>query len=512
MADSKDRAVVPTWDGAARSWRRYTREVAWWVQSVPVYKRRYCGAQLLSRLTGPARLLAMSWSTLVLDSKDGVKVLLQKLASSLLVRKSLPNAAAICQQYFSFRRNPSETIGNFLVRETLVHEEFVEAIIRLHEEKEGLTQDQRDFGLPRLDEEWDDEDWSGSWGWWNYDDGYEAPDAEDAPPDDSADREGPAEGDPEREGDGAAYHGAAPGSSPSHRSMADASPTARTAGGSPQVGTPPTAKTAVNEMTVADSFIMGVLQAAGLSAEEKRDILSSTKNSLDYDVVAAALQSLWDDQLLGHRGHGGAPHHLHFVDAQVPGQSEAFYVDHDDWAWNEPSWYEGYYAGEEAWDDSETRTTGGVLDDPKMKEAAKAEKIAESLAVDVDGGTTGDATAKGKGHGKKGAFYADYESPGKGKGKSKDSSGFRQVNAYSSDMFVGGLELSDAFEAATTELAKPEVRPQVGMLDSGATASAAPDAVVQGLISAVLSHDRNAKIELDQGARYHPKILAVHVA
>ena len=109
MADSKDRAVVPSWDGAARSWRRYTREVAWWVQSVPVYKRRYCGAQLLSRLTGPARLLAMSWSTLVLDDKEGVKVLLQKLASSPLVRKSLPNAAAICQQYFSFRRNPSET-------------------------------------------------------------------------------------------------------------------------------------------------------------------------------------------------------------------------------------------------------------------------------------------------------------------------------------------------------------------------------------------------------------------
>ena len=52
-----------------------------------------------------------------------------------------------------------------------------------------------------------------------------------------------------------------------------------------------------------------------------------------------------------------------------------------------------------------------------------------------------------------------------------------------------------------SEITKPEPKPQIGMLDSGATASAAPDADVQGLISAVLSHDRNAKIELDQGAR-----------
>ena len=118
-------------------------------------------------------------------------------------------------------------------------------------------------------------------------------------------------------------------------------------------------------------------------------------------------------------------------------------------------------------------------------------------------------THKGKGKGKsKKGYWSDLHlnalwkgKQGKGKGKSKDPAGFRQVNAYSSDMFVGGLELTDVFEATTAEIPKTEPQPHVGMLDSGATASAAPDAVVQGLISAVLSHDRNAKIELDQGAR-----------
>ena len=545
MADSKDRAVIPAWDGAARSWRRYTREVAWWVQSVPVYKRRYCGAQLLSRLTGPARLLAMSWSNLVLDSNDGVRVLLRKLAGSPLVRKSLPNAAAICQQYFAFKRNPSETIGNFLVRETLVHEEFVEAIIRLHEEKEGLSQDQLDFGLPPPEDEWDDEEWNSSWGWWNHEDGYEDEEVGDAPPDDSRAPEGPAEGEPVHDGGDGDRGGAAPGSSPSHRSVGDRSPTRRSAGETQQVGTPPTAKPAVNEMTVADSFIMGVLrgwrllQAAGLSAEEKRDILSSTKNSLDYDVVAAALQNLWDDQLLGYRNHGSSHQHLNFMDSQVSEQPDAFYSDQDDWSWMDPGWYEGYYADEASWEDSDGWWNAGSQDwgpeampavteqaeenDPQLKEAAKAEKIAESLAAEAQrtwseaqratqqlrkdrgfgapmkcfncGGNhmirdcphgRSHGYSKGKGYGKKGAFYSEYNGytgdyvdlqytnkgkskgktkkgfwsdlhahalwkgkQGKAKGKGKDASGFRQVNAYSSDMFVGGLELSDVFEAAT---------------------------------------------------------------
>ena len=39
------------------------------------------------------------------------------------------------------------------------------------------------------------------------------------------------------------------------------------------------------------------------------------------------------------------------------------------------------------------------------------------------------------------------------------------------------------------------------MLDCGATASAAPDASVQGLISAVLAQDRQAEIVIDRSSR-----------
>ena len=169
MTDNRDSVSVPSWDGAARGWRRYTREVSWWVQATPIGKRRYCASKLISKLTGPARLLAMSWSVSkgTFDDPDGTRLLLQRLSASPLVRKTLPNAAAICQQYFSFKRSPQESIGNFLVRETLVHEEFVEAIIRLHEEKLGIAQDQRDFGLPDPVEE---EVWAPWWDWMPEDD------------------------------------------------------------------------------------------------------------------------------------------------------------------------------------------------------------------------------------------------------------------------------------------------------------------------------------------------------
>ena len=66
----------------------------------------------------------------------------------------------------------------------------------------------------------------------------------------------------------------------------------------PENAVPDVQKTPLDELSVADSFIMevlrgwGLLQAAGLTAEEKRNILSTTKNSLDYETIASALQSL----------------------------------------------------------------------------------------------------------------------------------------------------------------------------------------------------------------------------
>ena len=135
MADSKPQAaeIVPSWDGNPRGWRRYQREVSWYVLGTKKSQRSLIGPRLVSKLTGPARLLAMSWSRADIAGPQGVQVMLRKLEQSPLVRKKLPNTAAVMQQYFNYRRNPGESISSYLVRETLFYEEFIEALQDLHD-------------------------------------------------------------------------------------------------------------------------------------------------------------------------------------------------------------------------------------------------------------------------------------------------------------------------------------------------------------------------------------------
>lgn len=76
---SAEKEILPSWDGSARSWRRYTREVCWFVRGTAVEKRRYCATKLVFKLRGPARLLAMSWTTAGFDHTNRTHDFLQRL-------------------------------------------------------------------------------------------------------------------------------------------------------------------------------------------------------------------------------------------------------------------------------------------------------------------------------------------------------------------------------------------------------------------------------------------------
>ena len=324
---------------------------------------------------------------------------------------------------------------------------------------------------------------------------------------------------------------------------------------------------AIDELSMADSFIMGVLRGWRL-------------------LQAAALQNLWDDQLLGQRYPHSSGYSANYVSAAD--DHDLYYQDSGDW-WSpgEDWWYDGYYQDQDWtdtswWDDDwsglsaqdsfpAVKEPEDPADEAKLKEAQQAERVAESLAqrtwtearratqalrkvrgfgsaamsslssggkcflcggshlardcpdrrhpgffkghnkgkygylLDQDYENNAYFTGKGKGKfkGKKG-YWLDSQalkgkSSGKSKGKSMLKDSGRSVNAYASDLFAGGLELSEAMDLNSAH-ALPN-NPQKGMLDCGATASAAPEAVVQNLISTVLSHDPGARIELDQSAR-----------
>ena len=155
--------AVPAWDGQPKGWRRYCREVCWFVQSTNVNQRRHLATHLIARLSGSARLLAMSWPQSEFDHERGVLTYLQRLAESPLVRRSLTNAAATMTQYFGFKRMPKESISSFLVRETLSYEGFQEALSRLHEERAGLDPADQDFGLEAVFQRSDDWQWHHRW-------------------------------------------------------------------------------------------------------------------------------------------------------------------------------------------------------------------------------------------------------------------------------------------------------------------------------------------------------------
>ena len=145
---------------------------------------------------------------------------------------------------------------------------------------------------------------------------------------------------------------------------------------------------AVDELSLADSFVLGVLrgfsllQAAGLNADEKRDILSATKGSLEFETITRALQTLWDEQFLG-RSHA-APYYQHmFHDAHFTedadesdwwwGDYDNYWADATSWSWDDDddgwywgSWNESWQAEEHAEEPSSKKTTAMMLRSVKL--------------------------------------------------------------------------------------------------------------------------------------------------
>lgn len=149
------------------------------------------------------------------------------------------------------------------------------------------------------------------------------------------------------------------------------------------------------DLSLADSFVLGVLrgfrllQSAGLSADEKRDILSATKGSLDFSQVSQALQILWDEQFLGrshqpHQGSVGANYiqeELYYQDGAMDGEwpeHEAYWTGTGpDDGWNDQDWWSDSFEAQA----QQQEELGDGSDDAAILEAQKAEQEAEALAL-----------------------------------------------------------------------------------------------------------------------------------
>ena len=149
-------------------------------------------------------------------------------------------------------------------------------------------------------------------------------------------------------------------------------PSFRSGGVTGSTSPPPGFETGdISEFSLADSFVLGVLrgfrllQAAGLTADEKRDILASTKGSLEFEVVTQALQTLWDEQFLGRQ--------LTSLRSSMGNYfNETFLANEENYerGWWDEDFYDGYWA-DESWDsswDSWHEAQHGQADSPHQEE------------------------------------------------------------------------------------------------------------------------------------------------
>ena len=134
----------------------------------------------------------------------------------------------------------------FLVRESLNYAEFVEALVRLAEEKQGIRPEDQDFGLPDEWSDWADDD-SQEWQWrrWQQDEGLGHAEAEPQEFDrdaEEADAEEATRRNPQAES-------GSPGGA--YQRVPDATPSRRSQAVQPSQTADP-----INEMSFADSFVL----------------------------------------------------------------------------------------------------------------------------------------------------------------------------------------------------------------------------------------------------------------
>ena len=537
MENRQTAETVPGWDGDPRGWRRYQREVSWFVMGTKPSMRKYLAPRLIAKLTGPARLLAMGWSQQDFQGVDAVNQYLKKLSKSPLVRRKLPNTAAVMQQYFGFRREQMETIPHFLVRESLHFEEFVEALHLLKQEKDGAMDE---VFIPPMDEEESDED-------------------------DDGETQSPT---PKKKSD----YKPVPADDPD-----DQTPAPAAGGGRPTSSTSPTSS--------MDSFILEqlrgwrLLMAAALSPEEWRSILASTGNRLNYVSVMSALEILYDEHFSrgrGQHGFGGAQGHQPSTHYFNMAENEGWEDDDESWStwWMAPvneedDNMEDYGNAPPAAAEPPAEEGEAMMADASKRSWSQAQRATQVMKKDRGFGTasaSGSGAAgqqgcficgshqhlarqcpdrnapfrfgkgksvhwgemgygsdyyddgsyvmvlpaykgkKGKGKGKSAYWMPDdgtaYTFTGKGFGKGKHSKNRQKVNAYAMDAYdYNGIEFEAqaAQQVPPDQLKNPVIQPTAahGMMDCGATCSAGPERSIQNLVTAILAKDNSARVTVN---------------
>ena len=130
-----------------------------------------------------------------------------------------------------------------------------------------------------------------------------------------------------------------------------------------------------------------LLQAASPSPEEMREILSTTQNKMDFESISQALQSLWDEQLLGHRYQPwtSSTSYSNWHEWQDDWLSDSFGENYDpNYEHYNAEWWPSDEGWEEDWPEpQEPESINVAEDDEQLQEAQQAEQADKKLALEA---------------------------------------------------------------------------------------------------------------------------------
>ena len=113
----KNEPDVPTWDGDPGTFQTFEVACQWYEKTLKDTERRGAAARVWSRLTGPAKSVVKHLSPDEFDVSGGLAKLLSVLRSSPLQTLPIPDSFSKLERWHQLRRKENESIPELIVRE-----------------------------------------------------------------------------------------------------------------------------------------------------------------------------------------------------------------------------------------------------------------------------------------------------------------------------------------------------------------------------------------------------------
>ena len=126
----RDFDAVPTWNGDPGTFQTFEVACKWYEKTLKDTERRGAAARVWSRLTGPAKSVVRHLSPDEFDVSNGLSKLLQVLRSSPLQTLPIPDSFSKLERWHQLRRKEGESIPELIVREDDLFRELQASLLR----------------------------------------------------------------------------------------------------------------------------------------------------------------------------------------------------------------------------------------------------------------------------------------------------------------------------------------------------------------------------------------------